>query len=278
MACISLSVLDHYVNCDVCLNLMVNDHSPMILSCLHTLCKKCIERLTGNESESVKCAKCNQECAVADIKPDFKTRSLVDDYKKYLSDYKEKQKLLQECGLCEFGNELVMRCAECNRILCEGCRRGHVILKADHRMEKVEEIIERLENAANQAISGYDTLREESEKRREELESLNVTFESRMKDAVKRINKRRQYLIEQINKHHNDLVKEVKQNAERVIGALTKGSGVLQEVMDDTDAKLIELKQLLEDKHKYGVINNADQKRKCLQLGRFLDIASKILC
>ena len=59
---------ERYFNeCPVCLEVYVK---PQILTCNHSLCKTCSDRLTFDGT--IKCPLCRRSCSKKDVKPDFK--------------------------------------------------------------------------------------------------------------------------------------------------------------------------------------------------------------
>ncbi|XP_067664378.1 E3 ubiquitin-protein ligase TRIM9-like [Haliotis asinina] len=76
--------MERQLSCSVCLELFTD---PMLLPCLHSLCRHCVERLTTSvTSQTFKCPECNRQVALgasgyASLKRNFPLSSMVAIYK-----------------------------------------------------------------------------------------------------------------------------------------------------------------------------------------------------
>ena len=65
--------LEYLINCDICFEVYKN---PQNLKCGHCFCQKCVDKIKS--VSGIICPMCKQECENRDIRPDYKTQSLVD--------------------------------------------------------------------------------------------------------------------------------------------------------------------------------------------------------
>ncbi|KAL3886030.1 hypothetical protein ACJMK2_026054 [Sinanodonta woodiana] len=100
-------------------------HQPRLLSCLHSVCFTCLEKLV--KDEKVKCPICSDNTAIPGndlnaIRKDNTRRDLLD----FVSVRTEATDI--KCTQCEKGSA-VSRCSECKDFLCKECTHAHEITK-----------------------------------------------------------------------------------------------------------------------------------------------------
>ncbi|XP_064467233.1 E3 ubiquitin-protein ligase TRIM71-like [Ornithodoros turicata] len=108
-----------------------------VLSCLHSLCPKCLDECKGD----LACPVCGHEENSMDcygLPPPFIIRNILsvvkEDYENGFGDY-------GPCSACDEGNPATGRCRDCNELLCDNCVWAHqrVRLTKDHNIVRVSE-------------------------------------------------------------------------------------------------------------------------------------------
>ena len=115
-----------------------------MLQCLHSFCRKCIEKKVDSESSTGK-LNC-PTCAVACDIPSSGVGSLPQDlrrcYEVEVAQYEEKMKTTSElnCDRCveESENRAVCFCCQCSEVLCKACRDDHKRWRKTNKHELIE--------------------------------------------------------------------------------------------------------------------------------------------
>ena len=120
------SDLPDIYSCAVCLEQLL-DRNPRFLSCHHSFCQQCLQKLTNNGQ--VSCPTCRAVTAV----PNNDVTKLTINFQ--LVQMIEHLKQERQPGLsprsCHFCNDepVLYRCEECNKFLCEDCKTKHHQMK-----------------------------------------------------------------------------------------------------------------------------------------------------
>ena len=150
--------------CPVCMEVY---EKPQILLCSHSLCERCLDRITFNET--VRCPLCNAVCSRKTVKPDFRLAQFLDilSEQKSLANVQLGDKKPQyQCQMCE-RNVFAFWCNNCALWVCETCRKSHFKSKPlkDHEMISLEEkILTRKRDFKTSFMEGQRILKEASAK------------------------------------------------------------------------------------------------------------------
>ena len=115
----ALEPFDSILDCPICLEPMVD---PMVLPCIHTFCKVCVEKL--NQGGLIKCPFDNKVFNFKDVQKDFRfshIRERLEQKSKTSSKYKSTSVF---CDTCE-ENEATNSCDTCSEYLCRICTKAH---------------------------------------------------------------------------------------------------------------------------------------------------------
>ena len=114
---------------------------PKVLPCLHTYCKKCVERI-AQHSNSVVCPQCRDKHTLPNGRVDklptsFTFTNLVKVLEVHKADTK---KLVCENGLDT--NPAIARCIDCQAYLCNSCSQTHkrMLATKQHKVFSLDEI------------------------------------------------------------------------------------------------------------------------------------------
>ena len=116
-------------SCAVCMEHLL-DRNPRYLTCHHSFCQQCLQRLTNNGQ--VSCPTCRAVTAVPnnDVTKLIMNFQLVQmmEREKELKEQKQTHFSGQNCHFCGKENA-VCKCGDCNQFLCEGCEIKHKKMK-----------------------------------------------------------------------------------------------------------------------------------------------------
>ncbi|XP_034243852.1 brain tumor protein-like isoform X2 [Thrips palmi] len=119
---------------------------PRLLSCLHTFCEKCIDKLISDESangnghdHTVACPICEQETKVAGKKAaDLPSNYVMNN----LLDMCAIRDMTVVCTSCKTKENAVSRCSDCANFLCSNCNTAHQFMRCfeNHHVVPFEEL------------------------------------------------------------------------------------------------------------------------------------------
>lgn len=96
--------------------------SPRLLSCFHTYCLQCLEKMV--RSDQIVCPRCNSKTLlpngkVQDLRPDFVTTNEMEAIERSTGSV--------TCGVCsgQRDKQVTGHCVECASLLCASCHKSH---------------------------------------------------------------------------------------------------------------------------------------------------------
>ena len=106
---------------------------PQLLTCQHTFCKRCVQRIA--DTGAVRCPTCKKVSLMNEVKPDFRLAAFLDALARQAEELtggkadaeSEQQTDAQRkrCDLCEV-NVAAHWCDECEQWLCDHCKQIHL--------------------------------------------------------------------------------------------------------------------------------------------------------
>ncbi|ESP00800.1 hypothetical protein LOTGIDRAFT_140512, partial [Lottia gigantea] len=113
--------------CSICLG---EYKDSRILPCQHVFCRQCLSDYVA-EKQKINCPNCMTEVeippgGVADLPT------------------KEDEEPLQEltepevCNVCDKGNQAVFQCFECDKYMCDVCKKCHDVFSSQHQVHKLK--------------------------------------------------------------------------------------------------------------------------------------------
>ena len=139
--------IEEEVTCSICGGLFTD---PKTIPCLHTFCKRCIERsIESNKKMAVVvcCPLCRAplpQDEIASIPTNFTIRRLVEIYEKR-KEY-DQSSVIVKCGKCGEDTPAIAWCLDCEEALCRDCNELHRKWK-DFKSHKTVPIDEFLQNS-----------------------------------------------------------------------------------------------------------------------------------
>lgn len=126
----------------------------MLLPCLHTYCKRCIDKNVKENGGKVVCISCRDfggDLSFEFDLDDLMANTFVDHIRRIMA-AEETESLRDECNKdidltkyfcssCERGNHAIRRCEDCRDFLCKTCVKVHKAVKVlkDHELIELEE-------------------------------------------------------------------------------------------------------------------------------------------
>ena len=139
--------IEEEITCSICGDLFTN---PKTIPCLHTFCKRCIEK----SIESIKklgsivcCPLCRaplpRDVDISSVPTNFTLNRLVEIFGKRKETSKRLARKEIKCSSCEVDLPAVTWCIECENSLCQQCNDAHQRMKAfrSHTTVAIEEFV-----------------------------------------------------------------------------------------------------------------------------------------
>lgn len=228
----TLSGIEDSISCSVCLEIF---DDPQIFSCLHSLCRKCVGLLL--KDGRIICPQCRVQVLEQDVKANFTLKAVAEWF---LGQSQRKTLQLPPsvkaggegsqafapkevvCDLCELAAIENYFCSNCERILCERCKRSH--LKTTDCEEKSAEKFQIVSTKYEKSLDEKsDVLASEIATVKMILETVLSTYDQEEGKALNANHEAKKEIYQAVDNYFNvqqDLVKRVvtecKQKAELI--------------------------------------------------------------
>ena len=115
-------MMEKFLKCPQCLQYFdTENHSPVVLPCLHTFCQICVSSITAKDATV--CPDCQETFHNTDHFPVDKSRKHLVDYHKIVN--REEEVACDQCKERESSG----KCRECDEFLCHNCIDAHSMTK-----------------------------------------------------------------------------------------------------------------------------------------------------
>ena len=239
MATSAVNPLEEHISCSVCLEVYTNPH---ILRCLHTFCYQCIQGV--KQGKRVQCPECRWYTNFREVKKDFKMESLIAINRNTSQKNDKPQETV--CDLCEDPTKPVQSfCTKCEDRLCANCSKAHRKSKAtkDHKLETSDDLVKSKKQEMYKYIQTLtDEEREMDSKCTSNRELINNIKQAEVRQIVE-VNRLRQSIIDDVNRHHDSLLSEIQSINQNTIKSLEQQGQLLTEARQ----QLADKKQVLAD-------------------------------
>ncbi|XP_072181973.1 uncharacterized protein [Diadema setosum] len=132
-------IISQNLECPICLTLY---KQPKSLTCSHTFCKDCLQRISQTQSDkkTIACPICRKETPlpsgdVDKLQTNIPLSSLVEEVKI----------TCPTCTLCEMDDKspAVCYCPDCGKYMCKSCEKGHSLWKpvSNHKVVPISEVL-----------------------------------------------------------------------------------------------------------------------------------------
>ena len=270
---------------------------PMLLKCLHTLCKKDVEHML-NEDDLILCPVCQNISQKKDIKHDFKTQRLLD---LHTAD-RDRLNTQLLCENCE-DEVAFMWCEQCQGYFGEKCGKGHMKFQTSkhHKLIMVSTIIEENKSKIDRALQTFNDVSDSITGLRKDLSDCESKLDEiykegydRIKDSEKTIiaaarsshAKLRQNLKLEIYQHKR-FIDECHKSLQSIESKAENESKLLEDSFNDKDQKAMLDKRMFQElttqsRMKYEVLTkkltqiNIPSKDICVSISRSDEIVHGI--
>ena len=226
-------------SCAVCMEYLL-DRNPRFLSCHHSFCQQCLQRLTNNAQ--LHCPTCRAVTAV----PNNDVTKLAMNFQlvkimEHLKAERQPNCLSPHCLFCS-KDHASYKCKECNQFLCEGCKikhnkmktfKSHVILKlCQQHLEGISHIC--LQCVKALCIKCIVLDHEDHEYR---VEEYNEGME-KLKSKLQKVKNKLEERTNMIQEHQQEITKQ-KINADEKKKELQLKRDALLKQIEEIDDELV---------------------------------------
>lgn len=215
---------------------------------------------------TIKCPVCKVQSNVCDIKPDYRTISMVDSYHNNLS----KDPSATDATKCEScDNESVShKCETCELLLCDKCEASHKASSSDggsHTTKAIAAIAGDTRTAINKALKQLKAqeaiLATKLSSTQKELNDIRQTSVN----AMKSIGEKEENLHAKIQHHHDNLRKDVAKEKTKHITKGKKEYMSTESYYQDVKDKQAMLTRWVNDRSDLSIANTTQRIHKQLQ-------------
>ena len=240
MATSAGSPLEEHMTCSVCLEVYTN---PQSLKCLHVFCQDCVQGL--RQGNRVQCPNCREVTDVDEVKKDFNMEALISIQRNSTEDIAEHPSEAV-CDVCDKSGKVIKSfCTNCKELLCVDCSVAHRGMKLTKT--HIHIIFAELQKASSMAHHWLgeqlklvrDAHRDIDNKCTNNREIIENIKQAEARQIVE-VNRLSQSIIQDVETHHDGLIKEIQSVNQNVIEILAEQGQML------TDAR-----QQLEDKFQH---------------------------
>ena len=232
----SSAPLEEFITCNICFELYSH---PQSLRCRHVYCHHCIQKLT-HESQ-VQCPDCREISSISDVKNDFRTQSLIDDYNQQRNTVNPVSGgSVKLCDICQESKKVAKSfCKVCQEYLCKECVRVHTHSKAtkDHKLIEVIHMMKETQREIEREMKKLQDRRTDITK--------NVTSVDRF---VSQLPKSKKQLTAEVNKCRDDIKRRVDDHHDGLIEEINSTIDSLQETLKDAKTLFAKYDSQLEEK------------------------------
>ena len=222
--------LQELITCSVCLEIYNN---PQSLKCRHVYCHDCIQQL--RQGSQVQCPDCREWCFIQDLKKDFRTQTLVDEYNHKSTRLKPvsgDSGAIRVCDICKESKKATKSfCQACDEYLCIDCDRAHRGSRLT-RGHKLADFISRYVHQNNTSVESF----------------------------VRQLQDSKEKLIAEVNKYRNEIKMRVDEHHDGLIDEINFTIDSLKETVEQAKPLIVKCDTQLEEKISFlsGVSNSQD--------------------
>lgn len=258
----AVAALEDLATCPVCFEVYIN---PQSLSCLHTLCKKCVQQIVSEVGE-IECPQCREVTEFTSMKNDFTKQTLVDLYitqkqglvhvKDTVIEKKELETLQQGavqnipaliCETCKKVKDVEWKCEQCKNFMCVDCESAHSNFPAteNHHVIAIEKITKDIKGKLRKTVDELSLVvkgfEEKVKMRGDTLDDLDTIKE----EIVMAVNEKRDKLKECIDKQHDKELVEFDRKICEIINEGVENRAVIKNCIIDINGKIFQITDMI---------------------------------
>ena len=203
-------ILEQMLSCPICQEIFTE---PIALSCLHTLCKCCIDNLKKypKGGKAIECPVCRDRTEVSFLKKDFRTQSLIDIINHQPTFPLDKQ-FVNSCQLCHKRN-IMCKCSDCDKLMCHDCGESHqsIPLCSKHTIKSIEELAEEGIIQAKRIAQKLKSDKVHLDQKLQQICSYSEHLDTVKAHAQEMIIQSENYFIEHVKRKHRAMLEKLDQ-------------------------------------------------------------------
>ena len=199
--------LQELITCSICLEVYNN---PQSLKCRHVYCHDCIQQLT--QHSLIQCPDCRECCFIHDLKKDFRTQTLVDEYSQTSNRLKTvsgDSGAIRVCDICKESKKAAKSfCQTCNEYLCIDCDRAHRGSKMTrrHNLADFMQILKEKQRDIEKEIKKLQNKRRNVYQNNTSADSFVRHLQESKGKLRAEVNKYRNEIKMRVDEHHDGLI------------------------------------------------------------------------
>ncbi|KAK3723368.1 hypothetical protein QZH41_015945 [Actinostola sp. cb2023] len=137
--------LEDQVTCPICLEQF---QDPRILTCLHTYCRCCLEKMLATKEGrrvSIKCPECQEMLKIEDVaslRVNIWVNRIISHLELFKAEKKQGDQPELMCNNCDSKEAAKAKCFDCGKFMCNACMAAHqrIATLKDHQLMTLEDI------------------------------------------------------------------------------------------------------------------------------------------
>ena len=242
--------LQELITCSICLEVYNN---PQSLKCRHVYCHDCIQQL--RQGSQVQCPDCRELCSIHELKKDFRTQTLVEEYSHESNSLKPvscDSGSKRVCDICKESNKAAKSfCKACKECLCVDCGRAHrgSRLTRGHKLADFMQILKEKQSDIEREIKKLQNKKRDVYQNKTSADSF-----------IRHLQESKDKLTAEVNKYRNEIKMRVDEHHDGLIDELNFTIDSLQETVEQTKPMIAKCDTQLEKKISFllGVCNGQD--------------------
>ena len=254
------------VTCPVCFQIYQN---PFLLSCMHTVCSKCLAYNVNNNSKlstsSFMCPICKTK--VKDATKDHSKQAVVDMYQKHTnliikrtqqgdegasqsqSDETEGKLTCQAC--LTYTAVVKWKCTGCSKLMCSGCHNVHDTLPScsDHFVMSLDEMIQEERMKLKASKHGTLTRQKSLTEQIENVQNFQKDVAKAKADALGKLEEYRELILKDIDAMYKRLRGEIENAETKLLDPLKHKESAMMKDKDELEGQLAFLDGIIDIKN-----------------------------
>ena len=204
----SSAPLQEFITCNICFEIY---NHPQSLKCHHVYCHDCIQKL--RLGAQVQCPDCREISSISDVKNDFRTQSLIDDYNRERNTVKPVSGVsVKLCDICQETEKIAKSfCKVCHEYICMECERVHRRSKAtkEHKLIELIEMMKEKKREIKREIKKMQDKRTDISKNVISVDRFARQLLESKEQLTAEVNTCRNDIKRRVDEHHDGLIEEI---------------------------------------------------------------------
>ena len=260
----SAEPLQEFITCSICLEVFTN---PTLLICRHVYCHDCIQQL--KQGSQIQCPDCRETSSIHDLKKDFRTQSLVDEFNTQgpVAPHSLSAKL---CDICnESGIVAKSFCKVCEEFLCKQCDRVQRRSKAtkDHKLIEFIQMLKENQRDIESQIKKLQDKRHDVHGNISSVDSFTKELEESREQLIAEVNKYKIDILRKVEEHHEGLIKKINSTIESLHKTLKETKTLFEKCYSKLEDKVSFLSDISNSQNYSLIIETLANLREQIEKG-----------